>query len=226
MAEKQGSVGKRQKIAQSNKVMFFWIAGMSAVVGACAVVAWFLLQQLVFHTKIAAEADNTVAVIKENQKSVEKLRENVRLLEVNQALNTSKAESDERALQVILDALPADDNNLALGASLQQRLIGEVDGVKIESLVVGSQSDEVVTEEGAFTEMADVQSVPFTVVMEAGDVNLLKDVVARFERSIRTIDIDNFNLEKNDNNYRLTLNARAYYKPAVEVKLEDKKVTQ
>ena len=70
MAEKQTALGKRQKIAKSNKIMFFWIAGMSAIVGVCAVLSWFLIQQLVFHTKVANETDKTVGTLKENVQTV------------------------------------------------------------------------------------------------------------------------------------------------------------
>ena len=218
MADKQTAVGKRQKIAQSNKMMFLWIAGMSAVVGICAVLAWFLIQQLIFHTKVASEADATVSTLKQNKVAVEKLRENVQLLDVNEDLNSVKSESDERALQVILDALPADDNNLALGSSLQQKLIGSVNGVKIDSLTVGDLS----TTETVNSPVKGVEVIPFTLIMSSGDVNALKDVLRNFERSIRIVDIDNFILDRSDSQYKLSINAHAYYKPAVEVQLKDK----
>lgn len=218
MADKQTAVGKRQKIAQSNKMMFLWIAGMSAVVGICAVLAWFLIQQLVFHTKVASEADATVSTLTKNKVAVEKLRENVQLLDVNEDLKSVKSESDERALQVILDALPADDNNLALGSSLQQKLIGSVNGVKIDSLTVGDLSGtETVT-----SPVKGVEVIPFTLIMSSGDVNALKDVLRNFERSIRIVEIDNFILDRSDSQYKLSINAHAYYKPAVEVQLKDK----
>ena len=218
MADKQTAVGKRQKIAQSNKMMFLWIAGMSAVVGICAVLAWFLIQQLIFHTKVASEADATVSTLKQNKVAVEKLRENVQLLDVNEDLNSVKSESDERALQVILDALPADDNNLALGSSLQQKLIGSVNGVKIDSLTVGDLSGT----ETVDSPVKGVEVIPFTLIMSSGDVNALKDVLRNFERSIRIVDIDNFILDRSDSQYKLSINAHAYYKPAVEVQLKDK----
>ena len=39
---------KRRAIADSSRTMFMWVAGMSAVVGICVVVAIFLGQQIVF----------------------------------------------------------------------------------------------------------------------------------------------------------------------------------
>jgi len=217
MAEKQTSVGKRQKIAQSNKTMFFWIAGMSAVVGVCAVLAWFLVQQLIFHTKIANEADKTVSTITKNKTAVEALRDNIRALEVNPGLNAVKAEPDEKALQVILDALPADNNNLALGSSIQ-KLVGSVTGAKIEALSTGEQ----IGGQAINSPVSGVEIIPFNMVVTSNDVNALKEVLQNFERSIRIIDIDNYVLDKSDVSYKLSLTGHAYYKPAVKVELKDK----
>ena len=193
---------------------------MSAIVGVCAVLSWFLIQQLVFHTKVANETDKTVGTLKENVQTVEKLRENVRLLEVNPDLGSVKADPDEKALQVILDALPADNNTLALGASLQQKLIGTVDNVKIESLTVGQDDGTQVPE----APLPEVQVIPFTLVVSSPDVNALKDVMAKFERSIRTIGVGGLVLDRSDAAYKLSMTGYAYYKPPVQVELKDKEV--
>jgi hypothetical protein len=219
MVAKQTAVGKRQKIAQSNKAIFIWISGMSALVGVCAVLSWFLIQQLEFHTRVANKTGATASTIRENIKTVEKLRDNIRLLEVNSNLNSAKSDPDSRALQVILDALPADSNDLALGASLQQKLITPVNGVTIETLSVGNQVAGTSTSESSVT---GVQKAPFVLTLTSTDVNALKEVLANFERSIRTIDIDNFTLEKSETKYKLTLNAHAYYQPATVAALKDK----
>lgn len=219
MVAKQTAVGKRQKIAQSNKSIFIWISAMSALVGICAVLSWFLIQQLTFHTKVANKAGETASTIRKNIKTVDKLRDNIRLVEVNTDLNSSKSDPDSRALQVVLDALPADSNNLALGASLQQRLINPVNGVTIETLSVGSQIESA--SKSAKT-VAGVQKAPFVLTMTSSDVNALKEVLTNFERSIRTIDVDSFTLERSESKYRLTLNAHAYYQPATVVELKDK----
>jgi len=123
MATLQPAMKKRQVIANSNKTMFLWIAIMSAVVGICAVVAYFLFQQIVYKSSVTAELDDTSRILKESTTNAQTLIQNVQVLETNQALNTAKAQPDEKALQVILDALPADANTLALGSSLQQSLL-------------------------------------------------------------------------------------------------------
>ena len=225
MAQKLAT-GKRQKIESSNKMMFIWVAGMSVVVGFCAVIAWFLIQQIVFQSKVIGERNETVRTLEANNAAVDELRKNIRVLETDKnLLATPKAEPDEKALQIILDALPADANSLALGASLQKKIIGETDGVTVESLEVLPTSSEAVAGldgEQSFVsedELQSANSIPFRLVASAGNLDSLRDLLNRFERSIRTIDITKLELERSDDKFTLTLDAQAYYEPAVEVKM-------
>lgn len=214
MAALQPALKKRQVIANSNRTMFIWIAVMSAVVGICIVVGYFLVQQIVYKTKVTNKLDATVATLHQNNQDVKTLIENVRVLETNQALNAAKAQSSEKALQVVLDALPADANTLALGASLQQNLLANVDGVKVETLTVlplGDSSNKA-------------GKLPFTFTVRSKDASALKDLLHRLERSIRTIDIDSLSLQKNDNDYTMSVEAHAYYQAAKQVTLTNKVV--
>jgi hypothetical protein len=138
------------------------------------------------------------------------------VLETNAALNSIKARPEDKALQVILDALPADNNALALGSSLQKNLL-VLPGVTIESLAIQSVggSDD--------TETSDT-TIPFTMTVSATDANTLKDMLARLERSIRVIDIDTLTLERTEGKYTMTVSAHAYYEPAVTVQLKDEVV--
>lgn len=189
-----------------------WIAAMSAVVGVCAVLSLFLVQQIVFKTKVTTELDKTVGILKSNNKNTDGLTENVRLLETNAALNSIKARPEDKALQVILDALPADNNSLALGSSLQQNLLN-VNGLSVDSLKVESQADS-----------EDSTTVPFTMTLSANDPNILKDTLARLEKSIRVVDVDSLILERSQDKYTMTVKAHAYYEPAVNVELTNKTV--
>lgn len=228
MAQKT-AMRKRQKIESSNKMMFIWVTGMSVVVGFCAVLAWFLVQQIVFQSKVIGERNDTVRTLVANNEAVDELRKNVRVLETDSnLLATPKAEPDEKALQIILDALPADANSLALGASLQKKLIGEARGITIESLEVLPTANETVVgefEDSATYSSSDGEapsenSMPFRVVVTATSLDSLRELLNRFERSIRVMDITSLDLERSDSKFTLTLEAQAYHQPAVEVKLE------
>ena len=225
MAVPQPGMKKRQIIANSNRTMFFWVAGMSAIVGVCAVASIFLVQQLAFKTKVTVELNKTLSVVTKNNKVANQLIENVRLRGTDASLSSIKAQPDDQALQVVLDALPADENTLALGSSLQQKLIGTVDGVTIESLAVDppvSTDDTVVNSSVSASD--GPQKMTFTTTVSATDPNLLKELLVKLERSIRVIDVDDLMLEKGATKYTMTLKAHAYYMPATSVELTDKVV--
>ena len=215
MAAVQPGMKKRQIIANSNRTMFIWVTAMSALIGVCAVLSIFLVQQIAFKTKVANKLDGTVSTLKDNNKKAESLIQNVRVLETNAALNSIKAHPDDKALQVILDALPADNNALALGSSLQQNLL-QIPGVTIEALSLQAQNADTGETSG--------NTIPFTTTITAADANTLKDALARLERSIRVIDIDTLSLERTEQKYTLTLSAHAYYEPAMTVQLTNETV--
>lgn len=209
---------KRKAIADSSRTMFMWVAGMSAVIGVCVVVAIFLMQQIFFKLSVVSTMTDTLGTLKHNNSVSSELTNNVVVLETNTALNSAKANADEKALQVVLDALPADRNSLSLGASLQQNLLSGVEGLTIESLSIDDSA--------ASAESTDEDNViPIQMQVSASNANVIKDMLSRLERSIRVIDIDNFILEKSDNSYQATITAHAYYQPSKSVQLTDKTIT-
>ncbi len=206
---------KRQQIAQSGRAMFFWVAGVSVVLGFAAVLSWFLVQQSIYRTKVVDEKNRTLSKLEESNKAMDDLKSNVRALEVNAGLNSVKAKPDDNALQVILDALPADRNSLALGASLQNKLVTGIDGLNIESLVVKPVDTKSKSNSG---------KIAFRLVVSSADANALKELLKRFERSIRVIDLETLNLERGETKYSLTVDAHAYYEPETKVELKEKVV--
>lgn len=213
--KKNAALRKRQKIQDSNKAMFLWVAGMSAVVGLALVISWFLFQQITFHTKVISEKNETLATLRHNNDIAQELISNVRKYEANEALNVSKTDADDKTLQVILDALPVDANSLALGASLQEKLAAGVDGLTIESLSIDPVAE---TESGAATE------IPFSMRVKANSAEKLKILLSRFERSIRTINIDRINLDRSAEGYTMDIEAHAYYEPVAPLELTEKTV--
>lgn len=209
---------KRKVIADSSRTMFLWVAGMSAVVGMCVVIAIFLSQQIFFKLNVVGQMRDTLGTLRDNNKVAGELTQNVVVLETDPALNATKANSDEKALQVILDALPADRNSLALGASLQQSLLSGIDGLTIESLSVDSS-------EVTLTSGADDTTIPIQMQVSAKNANAIKDMLTRLERSIRVVDIDSFVLERSDSSYQATITAHAYYQPPKQVQLTEKTIT-
>lgn len=220
---RQGAVRKRQQIKESSRMMFISVAGMSVVVGFALVVSWFLWQQLLFRYDIVAQKNDTVQTLRENNQAVVQLREEIGLLEGNTALNESKANRSDKALQVILDALPSDANSLALGASLQDVLADGIKGLSVESLTVEPSAYEQQDEALVSGEQLEGQ-INFRMVVTSSNINAHRQLLERFERSIRVIDIDRLRLEKGQDTYTLTIEAHGYYQPARQVELVDKVV--
>ncbi len=223
MAASQAGMKKRQIIANSNKAMFMWIAVASAVIGVCAVVGYFMIQQIAFRDRVARRAEETASILSKNNAAAKELVKEVRKLNTSEVLASAKALPNDYPLQVVLDALPADINALALGSSLQQKIIGPVAGVKIEALKI----DGVATANSATTASADgLGTIPFQLsVSVPGDSlsqSALKEVLTRMERSIRTVDIDRLLLETSASRTTITMTAHAYYQPGKTIELTDK----
>ena len=221
--KKDQSAGKRQQIYKSGRTMFAWVAGASVIAGFAVVVAGFLIQRIVFESKVVVKKQNTVNTLQANNKAVDKLRDEIRVLNTNAALSSVKLNDNEEPLRVILDALPADNNALALGASVQS-LVARTSDVKLESFQVG---EDVATSDDTAklgSSVKGVQQIPFTMSISAANPDALRDVLKNLEKSIRVIDIDAMTIEQGDSRVVMTVNGHGYYLPAKTIQLTKKEV--
>lgn len=222
---KEAALRKRTQIIKANRMMFTWVASVSIIVGFALVAAIFLTQKIIFNEKVLGEKDKTVATLNANNDAVSELEAQVRVLDTNQALISAQASGEDQAIQVILDALPSDANSLALGASLQKKLLANISGLTIESLqvdpVLGVESlstDNTVQDLAATS--ADSQ-ITFRFAV-SGSEKALRQALQRLESSIRTIDVTSLTIESQGDKRLLTIQARAFYEPAKTVELKDK----
>jgi hypothetical protein len=219
---------KRTQISKANRTMFIWIAGASALVGFALVAAIFLGQKLIFNEKVLIEKNKTVATLDANNKVIDDLQNSIEVLDTNEALIANRAQDSDRAIQVILDALPSDANSLALGASLQNRLLANIPGLTLESLQVDPvQGIEELTEDSVQDASGDGSAVTNQITFRfvvSGTQEALKQVLTNLERSIRTIDVLQLQIENQGTTQVLTIDGRAFYEPAKEIKLYDKAV--
>jgi len=213
MQPKAVAIRKRTQILKANRTMFIWVACASALIGFALVVCIFLVQMLLYNERVLAEKDKTVSVLKANNLNVVELQNQVRALDANQALIDAKARPEDRAIQVILDALPSEANSLALGASLQNKLLI---GVTLSSL----QVDSVVKSSTSSTKKTEIL-FRFSV---SGNEAVLKQTLNNLERSIRTIEIISIKVESQGAARVMTVQAKAFYEPARVVELKDKVV--
>jgi cell division protein FtsB len=231
MQPKGAALRKRTQIVMANRMMFLWVAGVSVVFGFALVGAIFLTQMLLFNERVLQEKDRTVATLKTDNNNIQALEAQIRVLDTNQALINSKATSDDQAVQVILDALPSDANSLALGASIQNKLLAGIPGLKLNSLQVdpvigiesltGDSSIQNASLPTSSSALANEITFRFSVI---GDDTALKQVLLNLESSIRTIDVISLKIEGQGSASMLSAQARAFYQPERVVQLKDKTV--
>ncbi len=229
MQPKNVAFRKRNQIMKANRTMFLWVACVSIVFGVALVGIMFLTQMLLFNERVLAEKDKTVAILKSNNQNIKELESQILVLDTNQSLAKLKAKTDDKAIQVILDALPSDANSSALGSSLQDKLLSNVDGLILNSIkinpVVGV---EFLQEEGAFISADNngeylQKNITFSI-SATGNELALKKALQNLENSIRTIDIVSLRIEGQGDKSIMTIDGQAYYEPARIVQLKDKVV--
>jgi len=229
MQSKGIALRKRTQIATANRVMFLWVAGVSVLFGFALVGSIFLGQMLLFNERVLQEKDKTVAILNSNNNNVQSLESQIRVLDANQALIDSKAKPDDQAVQVILDALPADANSLALGASLQNKLLAGIPGLTINTLqvnpVVGIESlkSDTIVDYSSSNKASSENEITFSFTV-SGDEKALQHALHNLEISIRTIDVISLKIENQGLTRLLSVKARAFYEPSRVVELKDKTV--
>lgn len=217
---------KRSQIAQANRTMFIWIALASALIGIAAVVSIFLGQKLVYNERVLAAKLETVSTLDSNLAVVDNLKSEIQALDANSALLSVKANDSDQALQVVLDALPSDANSLALGSSLQNKLLTGVDGdyslktleVKpvdgLETMTSGTTVDAA-----AAGEPLD-NKIRFSFSIE-GDQAALRQILQNLERSIRTIVVTRLGLNTEAGLLTMNVEGYAFYQPGKTIELKE-----
>jgi hypothetical protein len=230
MASQDTALRKRQQIANANRMMFTWVAGVSAIVGIALVASIFLLQKAWFNEKVLAEKSKTASTLVKNNEVVGELKDQVRVLNTSEALKSAMLDGETQPVQVVLDALPSEANSSALGASLQEKFLTS-EGLTLESLAVDpvqgveSQDDESVQDASQSDQSGEnIINFRFAVSTDAGNASALKDLLQKLERSIRPIDITSFNIETQGDRLVLEVNGYSSYEPAKTVELKTKTV--
>jgi len=224
MQQKNVTLRKRTQIAQANRVMFIWVACASVVFGITAVGAIFLTQMLLYNEKVIAEKSKTVKVLELDNKNIVELQSAIRVLDTKQSLMDARANTNDKPIQAILDALPSDANSLALGASLQNKLL-VIPGLNIITLqvdpVVGVESLSGASNSSMVQPTISNNFISFRFSVDAADDATIRQVLQNLEKSIRTIYITGIKIESQDNSRTMNVEAQAFYEPSVVIKLKD-----
>ena len=225
--QKDAALRKRTQIAKANRTMFLWVSIVSVILGVALVASIFLVQKIVFNEKVLAEKAKTVSTLEKNNVNIKKLEENIRALDTNADLSKVKVNSDDQAIQVILDALPSEANSPALGASIQNKLLAGIPGLTIVSLqvdpVLGVETLDSSTQTATVVAPLGQPAITFRFAV-SGSETALKTALTNLERSIRTINISSLRIESQGTSQLLTVQASAFYEPARIVELKEKVV--
>jgi hypothetical protein len=232
--EKTASMRKRDRIVSANRLMFLWVSGVSAVVGFAIVLSLFLGQKIIFQEKVLGEKNKTVSTLDKDVQAVPQLKDNVRVLDTNEGLKATRLKESDRPIQSVLDALPADANSTALGASLQSKLLSGINGLTLDTIkvdpVAGVETDQnsgqdVVNAAPLASDTGDhTISFSFTVSTSASNPDALREVLLRLEKSIRAIDVRSLAVTTQSSRLVMTASGRAFYEPARTIELKDKVV--
>lgn len=226
--KKDTAIRKRQLIAKANRTVFITVAIASAIVGIATVLGTFLVREMMFNAKVIGEQDKSIATLKSNITNVKDLESKMETLQTNSALLSSRASTEDNALRVILDALPASENTAALGASLSNKLLN-VPGVEIDSISVNTASADSTTSTDTTTDSAtssssqsntaSPQPIEFSFSVTSSSPSNILTVIQNLEKSIRTVNIKTFRIEQNKENMTLTVTADAYYLTQADINL-------
>lgn len=218
--EKLTGVKKRQQIITANKVVFAWIIAASLVIGICGVFAQFLLRQLMFNNKIYGTLATTSSTLQKNIDAYDGLKDSVAKLVADANLNSLRKGKGSTALQVIIDALPTEENRSALATSMQTEVLGP-SGVTINSFAV-TDSDSNLTS-GASVTGTDALSFDFTFSI-TGNYAQIQQAIKNMERSIRPITVKSINVQGVSEKLDASIIATTYYQPAKDIQLKNKEV--
>ena len=214
---KESSIRKRQQIFKANRMMFLWVAMASAVIGFALVISISLMQRIIYNQKVIGEKNKTYSTLANNNKKVSQLEDQIKTINYSSdVLKKLRAKDSDDPIQVVLDALPSDSNRLALGSSLQNVLL------KVESTAEAGSVKKSTTTTG--TVENNSLDVTFTLKINSGSEDSIREMLTRLEKSIRTFKVTNVKIEYSLDKMNVTVTAKAYYEPAKVVELTEKVV--
>lgn len=222
MDNSNNALRKRTQIAKTNRNMLIVVIVVSVIVGISIVASIFLFQRIRHVQKEIDAKSETESTLVKNNKILPDLQDKIKALNSNQALMDSKAKPTDDALQVILDALPSEANSLAVGGSLEKKIISGIDNLTLESLKVNPVVGvELITDTGEVASADSANKISY-IYSAKGTIESLQALFKKLEKSIRVFDTDSVRIENQGSQLVLTVEGHTYYEPAVNIKITEK----
>lgn len=222
--EKQHITGlkKRDKIQKANKTMFIWVVAASAAIAICAVLAQFLIRQMIFNQEVLDAKSKANSALVANKETFELIKAEINKLISDTSLASLKVAETDTALQVIVDALPTSDDRAALATSLQQVVLSR-SGVTIESINVTDSTPASIESENLVdaTDSSVPKEIVFNLVL-IGNYGQISQAITDMEHSIRPFSVERLQIEGSGTTLRASISAKTFYLPAktMEIKKE------
>ena len=220
MAEQEHLTGikKRQQISGTRKQVFIWVAAASAAVVICIIVGINLIQRISYQTKVNGELGKTAKTLENSVDAIDPLIKNIDNLRTNRQLTLTNLKNDDSTVfQVVIDALPTEDDAVDLSTSLQSEILSR-SGVTIDTIT----TDGVASSTGASDDVATSSSIAFPTanrlpfrVSVIGGYNSIKETLENMQKSIRPIIINSITLDGTDDRLTASITATTYYSPSV-----------
>lgn len=188
---------KREKITQANSTVFVAVA-------IAAVVTMFSLMSLRFLWMKKAYNDRVIGAKTAARSAIES---NLQSLD---SLNNQYPELRDRSsnnAKTILHALPPTYDYAALVTSMEY--LAQTSGVRLVGGVGQDQSATAVKEQN----ISQPQEIPLTLSVEGTYEGVVRYITA-LERSIRPVIVTNIDMNGNNANLQVNLQAKTYYQPA------------
>lgn len=210
---------KRQQISKANRMVFAWIVAASLVIGICGVFAQFLIRQLLFNNTIYGVLGTTGSTLDKNIKAYDGLKSSVVKLVADSNLNTLKKGDNSTALQVIIDALPTEENRSALATSMQNEVLGPA-SVTINSFSVADETSDTTVVSSGTIGGTDALSFQFSFSI-TGTYQQVQQAIKNIERSIRPITLQSVDVQGTSDKLTANITATTYYQPAKNIQLKE-----
>ena len=225
ISNKLSGLKKHQQVAQTNRQIFGWVVAASVVVAICVVLSQFLVQQLLFNAKIIDKKSETSNIVQNNITAAETLKEKVDALVMNtnlqKVVSSNQSASTTNNLQVILDALPTEDDGETLANSLATAILPR-SNIKITSLTAGNNSGGEAIDTSVAPDV--VGETPFSFTVE-GTYDDIKDTLANIARVIRPMTIKSLSLRTGTGGtMAASVEGVTYFLPSSSVKLGTQEV--
>lgn len=212
---------KRQLITAANKTVFVWIVVASVVLGICGVLAQFLVQQLMFNNKIYGVLSTTSKTLENNIKAYDGLKSDVTKLIANDSLTALRKGDGSTALQVIIDALPTEENKAAFATSMQSEVLGP-SGASLSSFSVAEDNGTAASTTTSGTSGPVSFDCNFVIT---GNYTQIQQALRNMERSIRPITVTSVDIQGTAASMQATIMATTYYQSPKDVQLKEVQVS-